>query len=80
VLSSRKSLDSWKKIHDRKKAEFIEGRETADNYIQSFRTLVDTMIDAFHYENEYFDEIRDLDYICGVYFKFLDINAYEALQ
>ena len=42
--------------------------------------LVDTMLDTLDYKNDYFDEIRDLDYICGVYFKFLGINAYETLQ
>jgi len=80
VLSSRKSFDSWEKIHRRKKEEFINGLETAENYIQSFRSLVDAMQDTLDYENDYLDEIRDLDYICGVYFKFLGIDAYETLQ
>lgn len=80
VLSSRRSLESWRKIEARKKDDFIKGVETADNYIQTFRSLSNAMLDALRYENEYFDEIRDLDYICGVYFDFLDINAYQALQ
>jgi len=80
VLSSRKTLDSRQKIHSRKKEDFLNGQETADNYVQSFRSLTEAMLDSLHYENEYLDEIRDLDYICGVYFQFLGINAYEALH
>ncbi|MCU0858083.1 MAG: TolC family protein, partial [Pontiellaceae bacterium] len=77
VLSSRTTLDSWKKIHDQKKDEFLRGAETADNYIQSFRTLVDTTLETLEYENDYFDTIRDFDYICGVYFRTLGINPYQ---
>ena len=76
VLSSRKSLDSWQRIHELKKKNFIEGSETVDNYIQSLRSLIDTMVESLHYENEYMDAIRDFDYICGEYFQFLEIQAY----
>ena len=76
VLSSRKSLDSWQKIHDIKMDNFIKGTGTVDNYIQAFRSLIYTMEESLHHENKYMDAIRDFDYICGVYFQFLEIDAY----
>ncbi len=76
VLSSRKSLNSWQKIHDIKIDSFLKGTETVDNYIQAFRTLKNTMIESLHHENKYMDAIRDFDYICGEYFQFLGIDAY----
>ena len=76
VLSSRISLDSWEQIHELKKGEFIKGTETADIYIQSFRSLMDAMEAALRQENEYLDTVRDFDYICGTYFEHLGIKAY----
>ena len=76
VLSSRKSLNSWLQIHDLKKDNFKNGKETVDNYIQAFRSLIKTMEETLYHENKYLDAIRDFDYICGVYFKLLGIEAY----
>ena len=76
VLSSRKSLDSWQQIYDRKMDGFLKGSETVDNYIQVFRSLINTMQESLHHENKYMDAIRDFDYTCGVYFQFLGIKAY----
>ena len=76
VLSSRKSLNSWQQIHDIKMDNFKKGKETVDNYIQAFRSLKNTMEESLHHENKYMDAIRDFDYICGVYFQFLGIDAY----
>ncbi len=76
VLSSRKSLSSWQQIHDIKMDSFIKGTETVDNYIQSFRSLASTMQESLHHENKYMDAIRDFDFISGVYFQYLGIDAY----
>ena len=76
VQSSRKSLFSWQKIYDMKMDNFINSTETVDNYIQAFRSLTSTMEETLHHENKYMDAIRDFDYICGVYFQFLGIEAY----
>lgn len=76
VLSSRKSLDSWQQIHDIKMNNFLLGTETVDNYIQAFRSLINTMEESLYHENKYMDAIRDFDYICGVYFQFLGIDAH----
>lgn len=76
VLSSRTSLDAWQQIHDSKLALFLAQTETVDNYIQAFRSLRNTMEDSYSYENRYFDTIRDFDFICGVYFQFLGIEAF----
>lgn len=79
VLSSRKSLDSWQKIHDIKKENLKKGTESVDNYIQSFRSLRNTMEESLHHENKYMDAIRDFEYICGVYFQYVDIEAYKEM-
>jgi len=76
VLSARRSLDSWNRIHAQKKADFSEGRETVDNYTQAFHSLLDTVEEELDYENDYLDRIRDFDYICGKYFNLLGIDAY----
>jgi len=76
VLSSRVSLASRQQIHDLKLANFIQGTETVDNYLQAFRSLVSTMETSLSYENRYLDTLRDFDYICGEYFQFLGIDAY----
>ena len=76
ILSSRKSLASWQSIHELKKKNFIEGSETVDNYIQSLRSLINTMVESLNHENKYLDAIRDFDYICGEYFDFLGIQSY----
>ncbi len=75
VLSSRKSLNTWQQIHDIKMDNFLNGTETVDNYIQAFRSLINTMEESLSHENRYLDAIRDFDYICGVYFQFLGINV-----
>jgi uncharacterized protein YoxC len=76
VLSSRNSLDSWQSIHGLKKKNFLEGSETVDNYIQSLRSLINTMVESLNHENNYLDAIRDFDYIGGEYFDFLGIQSY----
>ncbi len=75
VLNNVKSLESWQSIHDTKLEQFLKGDESADNYIQSFRSLLDTMEDGLFYINDYLDTIRDFEYICGVYFTVLDIDT-----
>ena len=76
VFSSRKALGSWIQIHALKKEEFARGDESVENYIQAFRSLIDTMEEELDYENDYLDRIRDFDYICGKYFNLLGIDAY----
>ena len=34
------------------------------------------VVQVLHHENKYMDAIRDFDYISGVYFEFLSIDAY----
>ncbi len=76
VLSSRKSIGSWKQVYTLKKSDFMKGDETADNYIQAFRSFIDALQEELDYENDYLDRIRDFDYICGRYFTLLGIDAY----
>ena len=77
ILSSRKSLQFMAaNIYDIKMDNFIKGTETVDNYIQAFRSLINTMEENLNYENEYLDTVRDFDYIRGVYFEFLGIDVY----
>jgi len=75
VLSSRKSFESWEEIHRLKRESFLQETATTEDYLQSFRSMVNAMADRLDYENEYFDTIRDFDYICGTYFKALGINV-----
>lgn len=76
VLSARKSIGSWEQVCTLKKSGFMKGEETADNYIQAFRSLTGAMQEELDYENDYLDRIRDFDYICGKYFTLLGIDAY----
>ena len=76
VRSSSRSLASKQQIHDIKLAKFLDGSETVDNYLQVFRSLVNTNEESLRYENRYLDTLRDFNYICGEYFEFLGIEAY----
>jgi len=76
VISSARSLASRQDIYDIKRANFLSGSESIDNYLQVFRALVDTRVESLQYENRYLDTLRDFNYICGEYFQFLGIDAY----
>lgn len=74
IISSEKSLKSRKKIYEIKKENFLNGTESVDNYIHSFRSLTNTERAQYNHQNNYFDIVRDLDFICGYYFEFLNIK------
>ncbi len=74
IYNTKKSLIAWKSNFEKKKTDFIQGRETADNLLQAFRSLTSTEVELFSLENRYLDTVRDLDYICGVYFEYLEID------
>lgn len=74
LLSTLKSLDSWKQIYSTKLANFLEGTESVDNCIQAFRSLIGIEEEWYQSENRYLDTVRDFDFICGVYFEYLNIN------
>ncbi|MCF6237817.1 MAG: TolC family protein [Candidatus Marinimicrobia bacterium] len=76
VISSGRSITSKQQIHDIKLANFLQGTESVDNYLQVFRALVNTREESLRYENRYLDTLRDFNYICGEYFEFLGIEAY----
>jgi len=51
------------------------GNETVDNLIQALRSLSNTEVDFYKVANDYFDNVRDLQYLCGVYFEELGIDV-----
>ncbi len=68
------SLESWKNIYKTKKMQYIEGTESVDNFIQAFRSLVETEQNRYHLENNYLDLIRDFNYITGAYFEYIELQ------
>jgi hypothetical protein len=74
LMSTRESLNSWKTNYKEKKASFISQKESIDNFIQAFRSLVTSEETGYMLENNYLDFIRDFDYICGTYFEYIDLK------
>jgi outer membrane protein TolC len=74
LINSLESLDSWNKIYSSKKRLYVSGKESVDNFIQSFRSLVTTEENRYNLENNYLDLIRDFDYICGTYFEYIELK------
>lgn len=74
LTNTLESLDSWNKIYSSKKRMYVSGKESVDNFIQSFRSLVTTEETRYNLENNYLDLIRDFDYICGTYFEYIKLN------
>jgi hypothetical protein len=74
LINTLESLDSWNKIYSSKKRLYVSGKESVDNYIQSFRSLVTTEEARYNLENNYLDLIRDFDYICGTYFEYIELK------
>ncbi len=74
LLNTNKSLEIWLQNYSIKLKAFIAGTESADNLLQAFRSMVNTEKSWYEQENNYFDTIRDLDYVCGVYFEYLNID------
>lgn len=68
------SLESWKNIYKTKKTQYMEGSESVDNFIQAFRSLVETEENRYHLENNYLDLIRDFNYITGAYFEYIELE------
>ena len=68
------SLHSREHIYALKLENYLKGEESIDNLIQAFRALLETEAECYEVGNGYFDNIRDLDYLCGVYFQKLDID------
>ena len=74
IISTEESQVSWEGIYEVKKKQFLAGEESEDNFIQAFRTLVSTKQSYYKLENNYFDLIRDLDYVCGEYFTVINLT------
>ncbi len=68
------SVESWRKIYESKKELYLAGDESVDNFIQAFRSLVETEGNRYHLENNYFDLIRDFNYITGAYFEYIELK------
>ena len=68
------SLQSREEIYALKLESYLRGEESIDNLIQVFRSLLDTEKQCYEVGNRYLDNIRDLDYLCAVYFRKLDIG------
>jgi hypothetical protein len=74
LLSINKSLRLAESTYRLKYKNLTNGTESIDVFLQNFRTLVELEENRFHLENNYLDIIRNFDYICGIYFEFLDIK------
>jgi len=74
LLSTRESIKSWKTNYNEKKALFLSRKETIDNFILAYRSLVTSEETGYMLENNYLDFIRDFDYICGTYFEYIDLK------
>jgi len=74
MISTSSSLKSWERAYASKKQSYITGKESVDNYIQVFRSLVNTNQSLFQLENNYLDLIRDLEYVCGTYFTVINLQ------
>ena len=68
------SLESWTNIYELKKEGYIAGTESVDDFIQAFRSLMETESNRYHLENNYLDLIRDFNYITGAYFEFIELE------
>ena len=69
------SVQSRKKIYTIKLKNYLNGEEPIDALIQTFRSLLNTERKCYMVGNSYFDNIRDLDYLCAVYFQKLGIET-----
>jgi len=68
------SVESWQNIYQSKKELYLAGNESVDNFIQAFRSLVETESNRYHLENNYLDLIRDFNYITGAYFEYIELK------
>jgi outer membrane protein TolC len=75
LQSLDESLQSRRKIYTLKLESYLKGEGSIDNLIQAFRSLMETETKFYEVENDYFDTIRDLDALCGVYFEKLGIEV-----
>ena len=73
MITSSASVKSWERTYDAKKELYLGGQESIENLIQVFRSLVTSKETSLSLENKYLDLIRDLDYVCGVYFTVINI-------
>jgi len=62
------SLKSRERMYRIKLERYLKGEEAVDNLIQAFRSLLETHVRCYRVGNDYLDNIRDLDFLCGVYF------------
>ena len=69
LRSLRESRHSRRRVYALKRERCRQGEESIDNLIQVFRALVDTDMDYYETGNDYFDNIRALDDLCGIYFE-----------
>ncbi len=74
ITSTKSSFKSWEQTYALKKELFLNKKESIDNFIQVHRSLVLTNKTLYILENDYLDRVRDLDYICGEYFKVLNLQ------
>lgn len=74
IISTSSSLKSWERTYSSKKELYVTGNETIDNFMQVFRSLVQTNERLYRLENSYLDRIRDLDYVCGRYFTVINLQ------
>ena len=69
------SLLSRKSMYTTKRESYLKGEESIDNLLQAFRSLLDTESRCYEVGNDYFSNVRDLDYRCAVYFQKLGIEV-----
>ena len=69
------SLQSRKSIYTIKRTSYLKGEESIDNLLQAFRSLLETEAECYEVGNDYFGNVRDLDYRCAVYFQKLGIEV-----
>ena len=68
-------LQSREQIYTLKRESYLKGEESIDKLLQAFRSLLDTEEECYEVGNDYFGNIRDLDYRCAVYFQKLGIEV-----
>lgn len=74
LISIAESLISWEKTYAVKKELYLSNKESVDNFIQAFRSLIQTNLTFLKFENNYLDLVRDLDYVCGEYFTIINLQ------
>jgi len=74
LKSIYESMQSRQSVYDVKQQRYLHGEESVDNLIQAFRSLLNTEVDLYKVANDYFDNVRDLQYLCGIYFEELGID------